>query len=358
MEVTVIKNIEELRGIKDQWEILENKSCKKTIYNSYQFLYNWVVHQQANFENLAIICIHERNEIVGIAPLMLTNEKALKVIRYKKLSFLGKGDFLNFLIESRPNTKPIIAKIFDSIHKLESWDKMDLTHLTKDSNLVKFLLRSSVYNSATIFFGENPVVYRNKHIDFLAYKKLHVRKNVNNYYNKLRKNFDVNVKLYWGDDSDILTRISKIHIERNSDGKNRKSLFEHLETMSFLRSIYEEGKITLTFCLENEHDIIAYVTCFIENDVIYVWNNSYNIKYEKFSPGDIIYMEAMKYFFGEKSQFNAFDFGGGRYPWKFQMTDDFISMYRLNLNNNKSKKYKLLEQYDKLFQIGKILFKS
>jgi hypothetical protein len=357
MEVRIIENIAGLKEIKEHWQILEKKSCNKTIYSSYHFLSNWAENQKSNIEKLVIICIYERSEIVGIAPLMITNEKALKLISYKKLSFLGKGDFFNFLIENRPNTKPIISKIFDTINKLESWDKMDLTHLSKGSNLVNFLLRSSAYNEATVFFGENPIVYRKNYIDFLSYKKFHIRKNVNNYYNKIRKNFDVKVKLYWGNEDEILIKISKIHIERNSDGKNRKSLFEHSETMSFLQSIYEQKGMTLTFCLENGDDIMSYVTCFIEDDVIHVWNNSYNLKYEKFSPGDIVYMEAMKYFFSEESDFNTLDFGGGRYPWKFQMTNDFIPMYRLELNNKNSKKYRWLQKYDKLFKIGKTLLK-
>ena len=123
---------------------------------------------------------------------------------------------------------------------------------------------------------------------------------------------------------------------------------------SFLKSIYTKDKKTLTFSIEHNNDIIAYVTCFVHNKVIHAWNNSYNISYERFSPGDIVYMEAMKYFFEEESLFTTFDFGGGRYPWKFQMTNDFISMYGLDMNNKKSKKYRLLQWYDKIFQIGKI----
>jgi hypothetical protein len=65
-------------------------------------------------------------------------------------------------------------------------------------------------------------------------------------------------------------------------------------------------------------------------------------------------MEALKYFFSAKCGFRVLDFGGGRYHWKFQMTNDFLSMYRLNLNNNNCKKYRFLQLYDTIFQIGKI----
>lgn len=358
MEVTIIDNSEGLKEIKEQWQHLEKNSSQNSIYNSYHFLTNWLQHHKSSIDRLVIICIHERNEIVGIAPLVITNEKVFKFFGYKKLSFLGKGDFFNFLIETRPNVKPVITKIFDTINKQISWDKIDFTHLTKGSHLVSFLLKSSVYNKPTLFFGENPIVYKKNHIDFLSFRKNHIRKNVNNYYNKLKKNYDVEIKLYWGNEGDILKRISKIHIERNKKDQHRKSLFESAKTMSFLQSIYKQDNMTLTFCLETENEIISYITCFIEDDVVHVWNNSYNIKYEKFSPGDIIYMEAMKYFFSDKSNFKIFDFGGGRYPWKFQMTNDFISMYRLNLNNIKSSKYRFLQFYDKIFQIGKILLKK
>jgi len=358
MEVNVINDIKGLETIKESWERLEKISENVTFYNTYQYVYRWLINNQSKIEKIYIVCVSERNEIIGIAPLMVTNEKVLGTFWYKKLSFLGKGDFLNFLIETRPNPKSIITKIFETINKFRGWDKVDLTHLNKGSVLFNFLLRSSSYNSNMLFFGENPIVIRKKHDGFLNYKKHHIRKNVNNYYNKLRKNFDVQVNIYQGNEDDVLKRISEVHIERNQDGKKRKSLFEQPETMTFLESIYSHGQKTLTFCLENKNDIISYVTCFIHEGNIHAWNNSYNTRYEKYSPGDIIYMEAMKYFFSEESPYVIFDFGGGRYPWKFQMTNDFISMYRFNMNNKESKKYRLLNWYDKIFQVGKILLKK
>tara|TARA_B100000497_G_scaffold79822_1_gene89045 strand:+ start:6312 stop:7388 length:1077 start_codon:yes stop_codon:yes gene_type:complete len=354
MEITIVNNLEELKNIKQSWEDLEGRSNYITFYNSFSYVYSWAETHQSLFEKLFIVCVSERKKIIGVAPMMVTKSRAFSVIEFNKLSFLGKGDYFNFLIEDRAKFKPIVTKIFDAINKFEGWDKLDLTHIQKGTDLLKFLLRSTKYNSRTSFFGETPVVLKESHSDFINYKKNHIRKNVNNYYNKLKKDYEIKVKMYWDNEGDILNRIRTIHITRNSIGKNRKSLFTQSNTRSFLQSIYTQNRKTLTFCVENESEIISYVTCYIHGDIIHVWNNSYNIAYERYSPGDIVYMEALKYFFSEECGFRVLDFGGGRYPWKFQMTNDFLSMYRLNLNNKNCKKYKLLQLYDTIFQIGKI----
>ena len=354
MEITIVNNLEELKNIKQSWEDLEGRSNYITFYNSFSYVYSWAETHQSLFEKLFIVCVSERKKIIGVAPMMVTKSRAFSVIEFNNLSFLGKGDYFNFLIEDRAKFKPIVTKIFDAINKFEGWDKLDLTHIQKGTDLLKFLLRSTKYNSRTSFFGETPVVLKESHSDFINYKKNHIRKNVNNYYNKLKKDYEIKVKMYWDNEGDILNRIRTIHIARNSIGKNRKSLFTQSNTRSFLQSIYTQNRKTLTFCVENESEIISYVTCYIHGDIIHVWNNSYNIAYERYSPGDIVYMEALKYFFSEECGFRVLDFGGGRYPWKFQMTNDFLSMYRLNLNNKNCKKYKLLQLYDTIFQIGKI----
>lgn len=358
METTVIRDLEGLKKIQQNWENLETRAKHTTIYNSFSYVYNWAKSHTSIFKTLFIVCVFERNTMIGIGPMMITRHKLFFSIPLNKITFLGKGDYFNFIVESRPKATSIVAKIFDTIYAHQDWDKLDLTHIQKGTVLLEFLLKSNKYNKNTLFFGETPILLKDSYFDFNTYKINHVRKNVNNYYNKLKKNYQITIKTYFGNECDVLNRISQVHISRNSIERNRRSIFNELENRVFLEEIYAQKNNTITLCLESEDEIISYVTCYTFADKIHIWNNSYNLDYKQYSPGDIIYLETLKYFFSEECPFKVLDFGGGRYPWKFQMTNNFHSMYRLNINTTKSHKFLLLQWYDRLFEIGKILLKK
>ena len=49
-----------------------------------------------------------------------------------------------------------------------------------------------------------------------------------------------------------------------------------------------------------------------------------------------MYYEMFKYAF-ETKKFKRFDCGTGRYPWKFEWTNDFNLLYQLNIDKPRSK---------------------
>ena len=356
MEIKIIENKEGFLALKPEWEILQNNSKGVTYYSTFHFLYNWYIHV-ADKDNtkLSVVCVYEKNEIIAIAPLMTEKRKYI-AFNATVLRFIGRADFLNILIDKNVKRQAVLKKIFEIIDKQLIWDKLELTHVDSNSDLAHFCFKSELYNPFFENLGENPILVITGDMDFPEYKKLFFKKNINYYRNKLKKDLNATLEVVVGKNE--LDSISKVHIDRNSDSKKRRSLFEDPKTFNFIKTLYKDEKTTITFLLKTEEgEIISYATCYLFNNMLHNWNTSFNLKFRDYSAGDLIYFEMVNYAFENNNDIKVIDFGAGRYPWKFRMTDAFIPTYKLNLNNKDSKKYRLLNTYDKLFKIGKIVLK-
>tara|TARA_R110002051_G_scaffold313322_3_gene389316 strand:+ start:6749 stop:7819 length:1071 start_codon:yes stop_codon:yes gene_type:complete len=354
MEIKIIDNKKDFLNLQTEWESLQCIAEDVTYYSTFQFLYEWYTNlaNQVNTK-LCIVCVFEKNEVIAIAPLMIEDKKYL-LFKATVLRFLGRADLLTILIDKNVKRQAVLKKIFEVINKQLQWDKLELTHIAAHTDLAHFCFKSELYNDALANLGENPVLSISDSLEFPAYKKQFFKKNINYYRNKLKKDLNANLEVVGGDTE--LNNISKIHIDRNSDSKTRRSLFEDDNTFAFIKTLYKSKELTLTFLLKTEAgELISYATCYLFNGTLHNWNTSFNLKFKDYSAGDLIYFEMINYVFENKKDIKRIDFGAGRYAWKFRMTDTFIPTYKLNLNNKESKKIHLLNIYDKIFKIGKII---
>jgi len=354
MEIKIIKNEEEFKSLKKDWENLQDRAKDVTYYSTFNFLYEWYINiAKKGNAKLNIICVYEKNEVIAIAPLMIEKRKFL-FFKVEALRFIGRADLLTILIDEKAKSQAALKKIFEVIEKESSCDKLEFTHIAANTDLAHFCLKSEFYNVSFLHLGENPVLTIPNDLEFSAYKKQFFKKNINYYRNKLIKDLNARLEVVVGDKE--LESIVKVHIERNSTSKNRRSLFECPKTFNFIKTLYKNESTAITFLLKTETgELISYATCYLFNGILHNWNTSFSLKYKDYSAGDLIYFEMINYVFENKENIKMIDFGAGRYAWKFRMTNDFVPTYKLNLNNKNSKKYKLLSAYDKLYKIGKII---
>jgi len=351
MTFTIINNEKSFIEIQQEWEELQIET-DISFYSTYAYLFNWYKYHNSKLKELQIICVYKNKKIIAIAPLSLTNKKFL-FFKGIELNFMGKADFHNFIIDKNEKKQSIIKYIFKIINNDISWDRVMFSHIAHNTDLASFFLKSEQFNSKFEFLGENPILNLKKNSDFLTYKKSFFKKNITYYRNKLKRDLDVNFEVIHGNNNDVLNEIATIHINRN---KERRSLFKDETAYGALKQLYKDDEHTVTFVLKTkEGGIISYATCYLFNRVIHNWNTSFSLDYRDYSVGDLIYFEMINYAFDNKEIINYIDFGAGRYPWKFRMTNTFISTYTFTLNNEKSKKHFLLQGYDKLFKIAKII---
>ncbi|NPD46735.1 GNAT family N-acetyltransferase [Lentimicrobium sp. S6] len=355
----IINSTEDFLEIKSEWERIQNQPNNLYYFSSFEYCYTWWEANCNNISNkLFIIVVINNNKIVGIAPLIFVNKKKSKT-KYTSLEFLAQGDENDFLIDNDTDSSisTIIKELIKEIElNNEKWDVLNLTHINQNSELTSYLLKSK-YNNNFNYLIENP------HIDFKEFKNFKsyshfIPKNILRYSKKLKRqtNYSFVIKT-----DDVFNKISKIHLMekeylKSKGREERHSIFDlpYSEKFKFLESLYSKSKYLLTFLLiDNSNDeIISYYTGYLFKNKYLYWSTGYNPQYEKLIPSRVLKYEIIKYFF-ENEPTVKFDFGSGRYAWKFEWTNRFSLMYRLYYMNPKAKK---LLWAEKISSIKKILF--
>ena len=347
MIVEVIDSIENLVKIKDEWIRLENQN-HNIPYIKYEFIEKWIRNVFHRNEELYIITITEKNKVLGIAPLFIEKRK-IKFVTIEEVKFIGNGDYKNILIDKNKKSESIIKKIWDEIiRKSEEADRLVLENINGKSELGSYLLKDDRYNKDFIFYSEIPCI----NLEDIRSKKKELNKpsKLNKFRNKLEKNFKYEFEYYEFIDEKMFSEIKSIHKKEQDYKKNknksnhRRSIFFQDGLDKFYNSLIVDNENIKLFLLRAANgEIINYRICFMENDGLYSWNTAYNIKYGEYRPNNILFSHMFDYLIDEKN-IDYFDFGAGRYAWKFKWTSDFNTSYKFEKWNNDKFKNRFIKR--------------
>lgn len=352
MLIEIIKNNIGFEKIKIEWEELE-KNENISFFQTFNFNFTWWNIVKKNEKNgLYIIVLREESgKILLIAPFVI--EKIKKCLfEYKVLKFMGYGDYRGVLICSKNiNRGKILTKLFESI-KVSGADKIILDNIDIESELGIFLKKDQNLNKYFLFQEECPRIKIKDYLDYDDYKKKYNSKNINNLKNKLSKElkYKVNVRKIT---QDIHMNISNIHIDlqkrlnENSKNKNRRSIFLKDEYDLLLKKLIDNSDKLEIFSLEINEKIVSYIYVLKHNSKSIIWNIGHDYNYHKYALGRILNSHMIEECFQSKEK--IIDFGCGGYSWKYQLTDDFTLVYKLEFDINEKK----LKRYNKLRMIKK-----
>lgn len=354
MQIRIISTTGEFLKIKEDWERLQLQDEDVTYYSTFEYNWTWwEVYKNDMNKKLFILAVEANGAVVGIAPLIIEKVNK-KILSYRKLRFLGKGDYLGIIIGKTTNVKDgnIVKEIFNFIEaKNQYFESIILTHIKNESKLAAYILRNKRYNKSFTYLIECPVLKYEKFNTYDAYKNKFVTKNDNRYINKFQMEVGYNFKVAFNNKEEVYEKISQLHmreqdyLSKNKGRKERKSLYKDAFFSKFIKNLYSNNPKVITFEIEDSKgNLLIYSTCYLYKRVLHSWNLAYDPKYEKYHLGKIINLEMIKYIF-ENNIADILDFGAGRYPWKFEWTNDFIFNYQLEIWNEKSIKGKLLKKY-------------
>jgi len=350
MHTKIITSTEEFYKLKDDWERLQEQDPNVTYYSTFE--YNrawWDVDNDPEKNSLFIICVYVDKDIVAIAPLMIETVKKI-IFSYKTLKFIGRGDYFNFILDkSRGVEMQSIKNIFREIFASNEWERLRLTHISSNTPLAYFMLSRMEYNEEFQYLVECPIIDFSQYDSFEQYKKIYSVDKNKRFINRLQNEIGYKFEVVKNNEVDVYEKISQLHIReqeylRNIKGKKeRESLYSNNKYSKFVKNIYEDNEKVITFILkDNASNLLAYDTCYFYKDMLHSWNSAYNPQYEKYSLNVILYYETFKYLFQSKLA-SKFEFGTGRYPWKFKWTKDFMFIYQFNMWNDNTKKSKILK---------------
>lgn len=350
MQTKIITTTKEFHDMREEWETLQAKDPSISYYSTYEYVKAWWdVYKEDKNKQLFIICVYQGKDIVGIAPLYITRRKKV-FISWTELRFMGIGDYFGFIIdESKKNSQTIIKKIFDCINEnSHKWDRLILTHIEKNSSLATYLFKSPVYYNNFNLLVEIPLLKIEKNKTFTDFEK-DMPKKTRKYRNKLNREVGYKFKVIDNIDEKLYSRITEVHTKEQSylikykNRKDRRALFEDEKRNKYLKSIICNNPKAIAFVLEsNEGEIISYNLAYLHNNKLYSWNSAYNPKYADYRVTKVRYYEVFKFLYQNRIA-STFDFGAGRYPWKFEWTNTFTSVYKLDFYREPSIKFKLLK---------------
>lgn len=350
MITKIIEDVEGFLSIKDDWERLESQDSDATYYSTFQFNYSWWLSYGGDKSNrLFIVCCYRDNKLTGIAPLMIKRIDK-KIIKLDVLCFLGRGDYLSFLLDKKENMElKTLKAIFSAIEEhAVGWDKLELTHMAASTSLLYYLMRHDKYNPGVSYLTSCPQLDLGEYDTYEQFAQQGLYPRARKSVEKFRREVPYRLKVITSsEDKHIYDRISHIHklekdfLRTQKKRLERRSLFDDKQNESFLKSLFMDNEQVVTFLLEDEKgEIIVYRTCYVYKDKIHGWNTGYSPEYAHIhSISDVLMIEMIQYLY-EHPLGRVIDFGAGSYPWKFKWTSNFMVSYSFTKWNKSSKRIK------------------
>lgn len=357
MQIKLITTTEEFFNLKESWEKLQEQDNDVTYYSTFEYNWTWwKVYKSNKNIQLFIVTAENNGKVTGIAPLIIETINK-KIFSYRCLKFLGKGDYMGILLAHSPDVKreTVISQIFNFIESQYGfYERIKLTHIKADSRLAAYMLKNKKHNKNFKYLIECPILKFNRFQSFQAYKKEFGSSNAQQYANKLQREAGYSFRVISNKNEDVYEKISKLHIceqhylVKTKGRKERSSLYKDEFYSEFLKKIFHNNGNVITFVIEDINgNVLIYETCYLYKRILHMWNTAYNTKYEKYNLGKIINLETARYLF-ENNMADIFDFGAGRYFWKFEWTGDFVLDYSIDTWNEKTLKSRVLKKLNEI----------
>lgn len=159
-ELKLIDSFSEFKTLQDDWNDLYDKSDHCTVFSSWDWMFTWweVFHDQFT-RQLFILCLYDKDKLVGIAPFQIDKSYPRSLIQGKTLRFIGSGDAYEDRIVSQfqdfivlPDMGSVFIKRVSeylTTHKAK-WDFADFEFLLDDALIMRCFMNSDDVISRSI----------------------------------------------------------------------------------------------------------------------------------------------------------------------------------------------------------------
>ena len=332
MEIEVIDSTEGLLAIGEEWEALEVRDPHASFYASYRFVKAWwLAYCDDPSYVLHTLGVRHNGALVAVAPLAIRQTKS-RGRDLRTLRWASHGDYLGAVVEvasASAASRALLTAMDDS----QQWDKIALGNMRSDTPLAHYLFRSS-HNSSFTLHVECPYIDLREYADFDDFCVRSLPSHTRKYRNKFVKELDARFTVTWGNASQVLQRMGAVHqaerdfLREHRDRDERHSLFDDPRRVSLVEGAYEREGDAVTFAYEDSAGrMLGYRSCYVHGRTLLSWNSAYEPQMEPYRLGKVLQYDIMGHLFSQ-GEWDFFDFGAGRYPWKFEWTHQFNSTYR------------------------------
>jgi CelD/BcsL family acetyltransferase involved in cellulose biosynthesis len=350
-----INNLDGIENIRNDWHRLIELNINVTVFQTYEWIHTWWQFNH-KYGNMRTIVVKKNNNIIGIAPLMLSAAKVLG-IPYKSLSFASpQSDYNDFIYipQERDEFYNAIIEYLYNIRNL--WNIVTLKHIPPESATIEKLIDVGKRNNMLCFsYISSSCPYVDikqsweKYYERVIGKKL--RYNMDRQLRNLQKRSSTSIVHYSRDIS--LDRVMNIIFEitrRSYKSRSGNPIFDNETNRNFYIAIaerfYENGWLDIVYLKTGEIPI-SYHYGFKFRKKYYYYNLAYDESYSKYSPGMLLLKELIKESF--QDGYNEFDFLRGDELYKSDWATEYRKNYAIEFVN-KDVFSKLCYRFDKYIE--------
>lgn len=328
----------EFLSVKDIWNNLNATSYNPTIFNTFEWQFNCYKYFKKR-DKLFILLVFDNKEIIGIAPLVISNVLRLS---FQKIEFIGDdiSDILDFIIK-KGKEEIVINCIKDYLMKNDNlWDLIDLYPLCHNSKILKytdidtktFLYKEVIDVSPCVFL---PDCY-DEYIKTLSKK---FRFNLKYYLRSLEKLYNVNFgKVKAKDELEkIIKALFHLHGLRWRSKKlpgvlitpSRKKFHSKLAS-----ELLKKDELSLYY-LSLDGKIVSVLYGFNFQDKFYFYLSGFSPEFAKYGLGNLLINFCIKDAIDKGLKY--FDFLKGKENYKYKWNAQDIPLYRVYIGKDKIK---------------------
>ena len=329
LAIREIGSAEELNPLRAEWLALWKRSSTSTPFQFPDWLIPWWKHFGVG--QLCVLAVTDEERLVGLAPLFITNTRALSLLG------TGNSDYLDILLDDRVCNDAAAAIFAHLCAHQSAWDECDFQNLRHTSPLLTMKtcagLREQLQEQNFCPVTLLPASEQ-QYLDRLSPQ---LRHNLDYYQRRLSTLGDVVIEHANEDNfSELFDAFLKLHEARwrmNSMpgvlcDENVQS-FHHEAASGFLAS----GALRL-YALRINDRIIASLYGFHHSARTYYYLGGFDPEFKQYSPGTILVAHAITTAIREGAK--EFDFLRGREDYKDRWLAVDRTIYRKRLCTEKS----------------------
>jgi len=338
VDVDIVRDTAALDALSADWTRLDAADPGAEFYARFPVVRAWwaAFGEDAAYD-LEVVVARHNGAVVGILPLARQRISVRRQPR-TQLRFASHGDWMGAILDPCLNPRTVCRALLAALDADPSWDILSLDNLRAGSALAATALATDRWNPHLTHRVEHPWIDLAGVAGLAAFEAAgRVPDKTRKYRGRLLRDHDVRFVVRAGDDVDMLDRLGRLH-QREKDhliadqGRTeRHSWFESAQRLAHYRGIFATPGAVVTFGYERpDGELVAARSAFRHGRTLLSWTSTYHPDLRDYRLGKVLQYDILGHVLAA-GEVDVFDFGAGRYPWKFEWTDRFTSSYRLRV---------------------------
>jgi len=300
IEIDVIKDLDTLRSIKDEWDTLNLCSKDGSPFSSHDWITTWC----ENFldrNKLFVVQARKDGKLIGLLPFYITSKFNLTIIQLLGLKEVN-GECVNLIIKQGLENK-VGPLILDTLFELpENWDAISLYGIRTNSlfhNILfstntKLLRNTKIVSS---MLGPARVIFLNERWDDYLKElskrfRKNYRRNISDFNNEalniIRESDNAN-------NNDLVERLVQVELNSWQGYKGRPLIKTNIKFFkTLLPDLIESEKADIIWAMKNGEPK-SFALFLFWGDRVFFLVTAYDSSYKKLSLGTVVHYFSLQF---------------------------------------------------------------